>query len=159
VSRTSRLVRATPADVFAVLADGWLYPSWVVGASRVRAVDAAWPQPGSRIHHSVGVWPVLIDDDTEVEELVDQRLLVLKARAWPAGEARVRISTDVEGAHCRVTIEEDAVSGPGALIPAPARHGLLDVRNRETLARLAYLAEGNAGLPSGGTPAVPAPDA
>ena len=56
------MVRATPADVFAVLADGWLYPSWVVGASRVRGVDGTWPQPGSRIHHSVGVWPLLIDD-------------------------------------------------------------------------------------------------
>jgi hypothetical protein len=71
----------------------------------------------------------------------------------------VRISADAEGPHCRVTIEEDAVSGPGTLLPAPARHGLLDVRNKETLARLAYLAEGQAGLPSGGPPAVPAPDA
>lgn len=159
MSKTSRLVRATPADVFAVLADGWLYPSWVVGASRVRGVDGSWPRPGSRIHHSVGVWPVLIDDDTEVEEFVDQRLLVLKARAWPAGEARVRISADPEGPHCRVTIEEDAVAGPGALIPAPARHGLLDMRNKETLARLAYLAEGHAGLPSAGTQAVPPADA
>jgi hypothetical protein len=144
--------------VFAVLADGWLYPSWVVGASRVRGVDATWPQPGSRIHHSVGVWPVLIDDSTVVEELDDQRLLVLKARAWPAGEARVRISTEDLGSQCRITIEEDAVAGPGSLIPAPARHGLLDVRNKETLARLAYLAEGRAGLPSTGAQAVPAAD-
>ncbi len=67
-----------------MLADGWLYPSWVVGASRVRGVDATWPQPGSRSHHSVGVWPDLIDDHTEEEELVDQRLLLLKARAWPS---------------------------------------------------------------------------
>jgi hypothetical protein len=154
------MVRATPADVFALLADGWLYPSWVVGASRVRAVDPTWPLAGSRIHHSVGVWPVLIDDDTEVEELVDQRLLVLKARAWPGGEARVRISTDVVDMKCRVTIEEDAVAGPGTLIPAPARHALLDVRNRETLQRLAYLAEGRAALPSAtGARAVPAADA
>lgn len=142
MSTTARLVHATPADVFAVLANGWLYPVWVVGASRVRAVDADWPQPDSRIHHSVGSWPLLLDDETVVEEFVDEHLLVLKARAWPAGEARVRIRAEAVGSDTRVTIEEDAVAGPATLIPAPARHLLLDVRNVETLARLAFVVEG-----------------
>src|SRR3712207_7075993 len=31
-----RHLDCTPEDVFSVLADGWLYPSWVVGASRIR---------------------------------------------------------------------------------------------------------------------------
>ena len=55
----------SPAAVFAVLADGWLYPTWVVGASRMRDVDDRWPEPGSRLHHSVGAWPALLDDITE----------------------------------------------------------------------------------------------
>ncbi len=29
-----------------MLSDGWLYASWVVGASRVRDVDPRWPSPG-----------------------------------------------------------------------------------------------------------------
>jgi hypothetical protein len=38
----------------------------VVGASRIREVEPDWPAKGSRIHHSFGVWPLVIDDDTEV---------------------------------------------------------------------------------------------
>ena len=57
-----------PERVFEVLADGWLYPSWVVGASRMRAVDATWPAPDNAIHHSAGVWPALLDDTTSVLE-------------------------------------------------------------------------------------------
>ncbi len=52
-----RHVKVSPADVFSVLADGWLYSGWVVGASRIRAVDEQWPAVGSKIHHSVGSWP------------------------------------------------------------------------------------------------------
>ena len=56
---------ATTEQVWSVLADGWSYAMWVVGASRIRAVDTNWPAPGSRIHHSVGVWPVVLSDHTE----------------------------------------------------------------------------------------------
>ena len=62
----SRTVNAPPDAVWSVLADGWMYGMWVVGASRIREVDPNWPQPGSRIHHSVGLWPALINDHTEV---------------------------------------------------------------------------------------------
>ena len=34
-----RHLDCAPEDVFRVLADGWLYPSWVVGASRIRSVE------------------------------------------------------------------------------------------------------------------------
>ena len=39
---------ASPGDVWDVLSDGWLYPCWVVGAARMRDVDEAWPEKGSR---------------------------------------------------------------------------------------------------------------
>ena len=54
---TDKVMRCTPEDVWNVLADGWLYGLWVVGASRIRGVDRSWPSPDSRIHHSVGSWP------------------------------------------------------------------------------------------------------
>ena len=44
----SRSVAAPAEAVWAVLADGWQYATWVVGASRVRAVDAGWPRAGTR---------------------------------------------------------------------------------------------------------------
>ncbi len=43
MSTNSRVVEATPEQVWSILADGWLYPLWVVGASRMRQVDDHWP--------------------------------------------------------------------------------------------------------------------
>jgi hypothetical protein len=127
--------------VWRVLADGWLYPLWVVGATRMREVDGSWPAPGSKLHHSVGVWPLTIDDDTEVVGSEEGRLLHLHARAWPSGAAEVVIRVEDHGAGATVTIEEDLVAGPGRLVPAPARSLAIQLRNRESLQRLAWLAE------------------
>jgi hypothetical protein len=133
-----------PDQVFAVLADGWLYPTWVVGASRMRDVDDAWPAEGAELHHSVGTWPALLDDTTSVVEWNPPSHVVLKARAWPMGTARVRLSVEASGAGCVVTIEEDAVEGPGRLVPKPLRAVAIRLRNVETLKRLAYIAENRA---------------
>ena len=143
MSRNVRVLKCAPEDVFAVLADGWLYPSWVVGASRMRAVDGGWPAAASALHHSFGVWPVLIDDRTESLEWHPPHRAVMKARGWPIGEARVTLDVKPRGAEgCIVRIQEEAVSGPAVLVPAPLMDVLLHWRNTETLHRLAYLAEG-----------------
>jgi uncharacterized protein YndB with AHSA1/START domain len=142
VSTTNRTVAATPEQVWEVLSDGWLYPLFVVGASRMRAVDDTWPAVGSRLHHSVGTWPLLIDDTTEVLEVEEGRRLLLLARGWPAGQAHVEISLQPDGATTVVTITEDATAGPGLLIPKPLRDAQLHVRNVEALRRLAFVVEG-----------------
>lgn len=147
MSSNSLIVKALPEDVWAVLADGWLYPSWVVGASRMREVDQEWPAVGSRIHHSVGVWPALIDDHTRVIGCVPGSLLKLQARAWPSGEADVELRINAVGVDTEVVIIEDVSSGPGRLVPSPFRSLALGWRNMETLRRLAYLAEGGASQP------------
>lgn len=140
-STTHTDMDCAPGDVWEVLADGWLYALWVVGASRIRDVDPSWPAPDSRIHHSVGSWPLLLDDTTSV--LVSEPLhsLRLRARAWPSGEAEVLIEIEPLGSGCRVRITEDAVAGPGRLVPSPVRAALLHPRNNESLRRLRYLAE------------------
>ena len=87
-----RIVKTTPQRVWDVLSDGWLYPLWVVGASRMREVDDSWPAVGSKLHHSVGVWPALLDDNTEVTRLraaPDAR----PARTRPGRSARRRSSS------------------------------------------------------------------
>jgi uncharacterized protein YndB with AHSA1/START domain len=140
-SRRTRLVTATPATVWEVLSDGWLYPLWVVGASRMREVDDDWPAPGSRIHHSVGAWPLLLDDETEVVESTPGFRLVLRAKVRPFGEAIVTVSLEPVGADTRIVLEEDVVRGPGVLVPSPVRSPALDWRNVEALRRLAYLVE------------------
>ena len=142
MSTTSRTVSATPGQVWSGLADGWLYPLFVVGASRIRDVDDSWPAAGSHLHHSVGAWPLLIDDTTEVLEVEEDQRIVLQARGWPAGEARVEISLSPVADGTVVTIVENATSGPGALVPKPVQDVQLHLRNTETLRRLAFVAEG-----------------
>lgn len=136
-----REFKTTAERIWDVLSDGWLYPLWVVGASRMREVDESWPEIGSKLHHSVGVWPALVDDYSEVTDCVPQSMLELRARAWPLGEALVRLHLHAQGASTRVVIEEDAVSGPGSLVPVAVRGPGLKWRNVETLRRLAFIAE------------------
>lgn len=139
----TRRTTATPERVWEVLADGWTYPLWVVGASRIRAVAADWPAVGSTLHHSVGVWPALLDDETKVLEVDPGRHLRLQARGRPAGEAVVHITLEPEptGSGTLVTISEDVLTGPVRFVPRPARQGPIMLRNRETLKRLVLLAE------------------
>ncbi len=143
MSVNTRTVDATPQQVWEVLADGWLYPLWVVGATRMREVDAHWPDPGARLHHSAGVWPAVVDDTTEVLEVTPGRMLRLRARAWPGGEAEVVLTVTAQSPEGSIIeLREDAVSGPGRLLPAPLRRPAIKVRNAEALQRLAALVEG-----------------
>lgn len=141
MSTRDRIFQATPQQVWDVLADGWLYPVWVVGASRMREVDDQWPAAGAKLHHSVGVWPALLDDNTEVLVSEPPAHLRLRARGWPFGEAQVDVRIEAHEQGSRVTITEDVVSGPGRLMPKPARDVSIAVRNEETLQRLAFIAE------------------
>jgi len=134
-------LRCSPEDVFAVLADGWSYASWVVGASRMRDVEPAWPAEGALLHHSAGIWPALINDSTTLVTWRPPYEAVLEARGWPAGVAQVTITVEPQPDGCRVAIAEDVVRGPALLVPKPVRHAAMAWRNTETLRRLSYLAE------------------
>lgn len=144
-----RTVDASREEVWDVLADGWAYATWVVGASRVRAVDTTWPAPGSRIHHSVGLWPLLLSDTTEVEAADEGHWLRLLAHGFPFGAARVLLtledvpSTGTRSGRpgCEIAIREDASRGPALLVPAPLRQAAVLPRNTEALTRLGLVAE------------------
>jgi uncharacterized protein YndB with AHSA1/START domain len=129
-----------PEAVFAVLADPWRYAEWVVGAKKVRDVDADWPRPGSRFHHRVGVGPLTIDDSTVVEEIEPPRRMVLRARARPAGVARVTIELTPAGGGTDVRMTEVPIDGPSRWLDNPILEWLIDLRNRRSLGRLAELA-------------------
>ena len=141
MSINERVMKATPAQVWAVLADGWLYPSWVVGASRMREVADDWPAVGSTIDHSVGTWPMLLDDLTRVVACVPESRLVLHANARPAGEAEVQMRLEPVGAHTRVEMEEHVTGGPGRFVPEVLTGWGMRQRNDESLRRLAFIAE------------------
>ncbi len=138
---TSRTIKAPAEKVWQVLSDGWLYPLWVVGATRMRDVDEDWPAVGAKLHHSAGVWPLVIDDDTEVLDMEPGHLLRLRARGWPAGEAEVLITLTPQDGDTLLEMREDAVSGPGRLVPLPVRAPMIGWRNVEALRRLAAIAE------------------
>jgi uncharacterized protein YndB with AHSA1/START domain len=141
----SRVIAAPPEHVWAVLADGWLYPLWVVGATHMREVDDDWPAVGTRLHHSVGAWPVMIKDKTEVIAVEPGRRLVLHASLAPIGAARVEIDLAEHPEGTAVTMTEYAISGPARLTPSAIQQALLKFRNREALARLDNVARNREG--------------
>lgn len=129
-------------DIFNVLADGWKYASWVVGTAHIRAVDHDWPRPGSRIHHSVGPWPLQGKDISRVKEMEWGRLLELEARLWPIGSATVRITLEPEDGGTLIHLAEAVTGGPLARIPHAVQKLFIAPRNRESLSRLIDLAQG-----------------
>ncbi|MGN6131971.1 MAG: SRPBCC family protein [Nocardioidaceae bacterium] len=141
MNEVSRVFRCSPEAVFDVLSDGWSYATWVVGAARIRRVDEGFPAPGTKVHHSIGLWPVLLSDDTEVEEFDPPRKAQLLARAWPGGEARVVLTCEPVAEGTEVTMRERVVNGPASLIPGVVQDAMLRARNKESLMRLAFLAE------------------
>lgn len=141
MSLNTTTVRATPDEVWSTLADGWSYALWVVGASRIRSVDDTWPAEGSSIHHSVGVWPLLIDDRTTVLSSVPGRRILLRARGWPLGEAEVDITLTASGSGTEIAIAEKPTAGPGVIVPDAINDAGLRWRNTETLRRLSFIVD------------------
>ena len=123
------------------MADGWTYAQWVVGNSRMRAVDPNWPAPGSTIRHWIGVWPAVIDDETIAESSVPLEKLVLLAKTGPAGAARVTLRLSDIRNGCRVEMNEVGIRGPISWIPHPLQVIAFWPRNHESLWRLGALAE------------------
>lgn len=144
----TRNVPVEPEHVFAVLADGWSFAGWVVGASHIRAVDDGWPSEGTRIHHSVGPWPAAIEDVTTVTAVRLNSSMTLDARLWPVGAARVEISLrPAPGGGTHIVMAEEVVRGPGRLMPGPLQTLLLKPRNDESLRRLEAIAVGRVHQP------------
>ena len=127
-------IDARPDEVFAFFADGCTYADWVVGAKEVRGVEGEWPAVGSSFHHSVGAGPVKLKDRTEVLEVEEPRRLLLDARAYPLGRAKVELVVEPDGAGTRVVMGERLANVPGfvnwAIDP------LIHLRNIESLRRL-----------------------
>jgi len=132
---------ATRQQVWDVVADGWTYSQWVVGNTRMRAVDPRWPAPGALIHHTIGIWPVVLNDETEVESSTPLEELILLAKGRPFGGARITLRLSDSGAGCRIEMAEVPVGGPLNWVPRRLALAAAYPRNRECLARLAALAE------------------
>jgi uncharacterized protein YndB with AHSA1/START domain len=138
-------IDALPTQVWATLADGSAFQDWVAGCKEVRAVEGPWPEPGSSIHHSIGVGALTIDDTTTVEDMQPDRRLVLRARIRPVGVARVALTlAPAPSGGTTVVMEEEATEGPASHVPDVVADPLLHLRNIETLRRLKALVEKSA---------------
>ena len=130
-----------PAAVWDALADAGTYGDWVVGSRRIRAADPAWPAPGARFHHTVGLGPLSLDDHTESLEADPPSLLRLRAKARPLGTAQVtlELTPSQGGTFVRMTENPDGLSA--VLGINPLVHLLTMARNAESLRRLERIAE------------------
>ena len=142
VATNERFMPVTPDAVWDVLADPGAYGYWVVGSKLIRDADAAWPRAGSRFHHTVGVGPLTVEDNTEVVEARRPGLFRLRAKARPIGTALVTlemISRQADGGTMvRLTENPDGLFAWLSL--NPATHAFTVARNAESLMRLEELA-------------------
>ena len=149
-------VKGTPAEVFAVLADPYTYEDWVVGCADIRHVEGEWPAVGSLFHHTVGMGPFKVKDNTKVLEVEADSRLVIEARARPAGVAKVVFSLEPVADGTEVCIEEYPVRGLARRIANPLLDLLIHLRNAETLRRLdKQLEKGKGKARTGPPPAGP----
>ena len=136
-------MEATPEEIFAVLADGYAYDDWVVGAKQIRAVDADCPAKGSQFHHAIGVGPIDIKDSSKVIEVDAPNRLVLSVRFRPAGTAVVELTMErIDDTRTRVVMKETPKSGAARAL-ALATAMMLLVRNEWSLRRLRRLVTQN----------------
>jgi carbon monoxide dehydrogenase subunit G len=133
-------IQAPPERVWAVLADPQSFDDWVVGAQNVRDADASWPAVGSKLHHSTGVGPLTVDDETSVEVSEPPTRLVLLAQVGAAGAFRIRLELRATAAGTTLWMHEDAVEGLADHVPGT--DSAIHVRNEISLERLKALAEG-----------------
>lgn len=141
MARVSKWIDASPAEVFDVLSNGWLYSNWVVGTSHMRAVDPRWPAAGSVLHHCSGLWPMVTRDETIVQRCDKDRRLDLIAKGGALGKADIVLTLEPSGSGTEVTMYEQPIAGFGKWVHNSVSDRLLAKRNVEALARLTAMTE------------------
>ena len=129
-----------PSAVWDALGDSAAYGYWVVGSKVIRDADPGWPAPGARIHHTVGLGPFEISDETECLEAEPPHRLQLRAKGRPLGTAKVtlELTPKAGGTVVRMTENPDGAFRPLAFLPPLQVFSAL--RNAESLMRLEELA-------------------
>jgi len=141
VARNAAHINAPPERVFDVLADGRQYGDWVVGSRKVRETEPGFPAPGTKIHHQLGLFPLTLNDNTEVMESERPRLLVLQARGRPFFTARIRLELEPFVGGTQVTMVEEPGDRLTKLALGLVWDPAIRVRNAEALRRLKRIAE------------------
>jgi len=136
----TRFMPVPARAIWDALADPAGYAYWVVGSRAIRDADPDWPAPASRFHHTIGVGPITVSDDTEVVEARSPELLRVRAKGRPLGTATVTLQLLPRsgGTLVRITENSDGIFAP--LDWNPLFRLLTKARNAESLMRLEELA-------------------
>jgi hypothetical protein len=141
MATTDITIDAPPHAVYESLLDAWTYEVWVGGAKKVRDVDAAWPDPGSRFHHSIGAGPIATRDETRMIRHTRDKLVELEVHLWPIGKGVVRLELEDTGARTHVTMYEDFTDGPAAWGNNAVQQVMIKLRNDVSLDKLKTVVE------------------
>ena len=144
MSHTVAATRAPIETVFALLANPKRYEEFVVGNSTIRRFDPAWPDEGMRFHHSLGVKPFVVKDESISLATDHATYLVMETRMSVLGASITAFELTPTGAGTEIEIFEEAIRGPFAWLWSRPVEALLDWRNRRLLERLTGLAEAEA---------------
>jgi hypothetical protein len=132
----------TPERAFEALEDPRSFRYLVAGARRVRRFDPRWPEPGTALHHTVGIPPLLVWDQTEVMASEPPGRLLLEARIGPFGALSVEICFRARPDGCEMVVTERPVRG---LVNQPVLRQIVEagirVRNAEFGRRMRRLVD------------------
>jgi len=134
-----REMPAVPEQVWAVLADPEKYSDWVVGTKEIRGSEGGWPAKAARFHHTVGVWPFHLRDQTTVVESDRPHRLVLQAKVRPIGSARIALDLSPSASGTQVAMTEEPATPSIARMARRLFDPVIYVRNSEALRRLESL--------------------
>jgi Polyketide cyclase / dehydrase and lipid transport len=132
-----RFAPHTPSEVFAVLRDGATYDRWVVGTTKIRAVDDIWPVAGSKLHYRAGYGPLAKDDETRSVRYEPDSLLELEAVARPFGTVSIQFRVEPTHDGSLITLTEHPSAGWARALHNQGVDAAIWLRNVETLRRLA----------------------
>ncbi|MFJ8826570.1 SRPBCC family protein [Streptomyces sp. NPDC102467] len=150
MARRHRMIKASPAAVWTVLADGSRYVDWVVGTSSSQPVSGRWPAVGAAIEYEVPLGPVRLHNETVVRYCEPGTLLELEAKAGFLGTARISLQLRPWGERCLVTVDEHPLHGAAGTLHNFGAEAVIQLRHRAMLARLARVCEAEQAHPKNG---------
>jgi hypothetical protein len=141
MAHTETIIHARRETVFAVLNDARAYQRFVVGTKRVRSFDPRWPEPGTALHHTVGVGPLGLRDKTEATDIHPPDRVVVRPHIRPFVVTESTFQLEGRGDDTLLRLDEYAVGGPLRPVWPGPLDGLMALRNRLVVRRIARLAE------------------
>lgn len=136
------ILPAPPEEAFRLLEDPAAFEDLIAGARKIRRFDPRWPEPGTLIHHTVGIPPILVRDQTGVLEVDRPHRLVLDAHLWPLGAFTVEFVLEAHPRGTRLVVRETPQQGPLSWpgVRTVTQAGVM-LRNKEICRRYRRLVE------------------